>query len=347
MAETVTIAKIRPLTQIMLIIVSSCIIWAALYRRLERFVPHDPAPPIFNVTPETYNYFGGFPDEINVGLYISQFRKFNMVTDEFDFNGILWFEFNPDTISLETLEKFDFEKGEIKYKSNPDTQLVDGKLLVRYNIRVACNSQLDYASFPLDNHRIHLTLANHFVAPSTILFSSSEDQFIVNTKTKSFGWQQVNKNVATGFEKVEIDPYDNRKTSYYPVTIFTLDYVRYGIRYVLSIILPLLLLFYLSLFSFSWPGKQEGAGLSLTLGGVTATLGYRFVIENLSPKTGYFMLSDYIFFLFLVTNSLIFFIQVMESYTPRILTWAEKFSTLLFLHSLVIISCIYLFLFWD
>lgn len=336
-------AKVRPIIQVLLILISLSIIWLCLYKRLSEFTTRDPKPPIIHVTPETYKKFGGFPDNVKVGLYINQFREFNVVTNKFDFDGVIWFEFNPDIISLEILEKFIFDRGKIETKSDPKTQLVDGKLLVRYNIRVVFSSPLNYAAFPLDNHTIHLTLTNHFVSPSAILFDSSNREFIIKAKTESAGWTRVNQNVTTGFEKSEIDPDDDRKTHYNPIAIFSIDYARYGIRYVLSIMMPLLLIFYLTLFSFSW---GAAGGLSLAIGGVTATLGYRFVIENLSPKTGYFMLSDHIFFLFLTANAIAFFINLIDLYARK-LSWQEKYASFIGLHVIVICSCIYLFLFLD
>lgn len=335
-------AKIRPLIQVLLITFSACIIWYCLFKRLNTFNTQDPKPPIIEVTPETYNAFGGFPDTVQVGLYINQFRAFNMTNNEFDFDGIIWFEFNPDILSLATLEKFVFKGGEVISKSAPDTQIVNNKLLVRYHIRVKSTGQLNYADFPLDNHSLSFVVANYFVSPSTILFSSSVREFILKAPTASFGWERIDHRVSTGIEKTEIDTHNENKTSYYPIAVFTIDFIRYGIRYTLSIMLPLLLIFYLTLFSLSW-GKSGGIGMATA--GITATLGYRFVIENLSPKAGYFMLSDYIFFLFLTCNALIFLVNIIDQYA-RPLTLKEKFSALCTLHVFVI-ACIYLLLFWH
>jgi hypothetical protein len=336
-------AKIRPIMQVLFIVVSATIIWSLLSTRLNRYSIEDPEPPIFNVTPEIYKSFGGFPDTIQIGLYITQFRTFNIITGEFDFEGIIWFEFNPDILSLQTLEKFIFKNGDIVSKSSPDTQIVNDKLLVRYTIRVKCTSPLNYASFPIDNHTLQLVVANHFISPSTALFSSSAREFIIKAQTRSFGWERINRSVTTGIEKTEIDLYNEHKTSYFPIAIFAIDYARYGIRYTLSIMLPLLLIFYLTLFSLSW-GK--GGGLNMAIGGITATLGYRFVIENLSPKVGYFMLSDYIFFLFLTCNALTFLINIIDAYA-RPFNLKEKFASLIALHAVVIVACVYLFIFWQ
>ncbi len=332
--------KVHPWFQAALIILSTTVIWYFLQKRITTFVSKDPTPPIIHVTPETYTHFGGFPDTVKIGLYIDQFRQFSMVKNDFEFSGILWFEFNPDVLSLETLDKFVFEKGKIKYKSEPDTQLVDGKLLVRYNIRVNFNSALSYADFPVDNHSINLIIANHFLSPSTVLFSSSNREFVVKAKTKAAGWDRINKSVTTGFQKSELDPHDERKTIYYPVAMFTLDYLRYGIRYVLSIMLPLLMLFYLTLSSLSW---GDSTATSLAIGGITATIGYKFVIESLSPKAGYFMLSDYLFFLFLGANALVFFIILADKYATRF-SLTQKNIALVSLHFLVTTACVYLFI---
>lgn len=335
-------AKVRPAVQVALIILSACIIWYCLFRRLDTFTTKDPRPPIINVTPEIYNNFGGFPDTIEIGLYLNQFRTFNMINNEFDFDGILWFEFNPDILSLQTLERFVFKGGEIVSKSSPDAQIVDNKLLVRYNIRVKCTGQLNYADFPLDNHTLNLVVANYFISPSTALFSSSVKEFIIKAQTQSFGWERIDHRVSTGIEKTEIDTYSDFKTNYYPIALFSIDFARYGIRYTLSIMLPLLLIFYLSLFSLSW---SKGGGVGMATAGITATLGYRFVIENLSPKVGYFMMSDYIFFLFLTCNALIFLVNIIDAYA-RPLTLKEKIGALCILHIIILIASIYLFLFW-
>lgn len=330
---------IQPTTQIILIFLSICCISYAAYRKIHRFEINDPERPIIHVTPEIYTKLGATPEIITVGLRINQFKKFNIVSNEFDFTGIIWFEFNEYAINLETLEKFVFEEGKIEYRSSPDIQILDGRLLVRYNIRATVSSPFNYMSFPLNNHRLSIIVANYFVSPSSVIFQTSSPDFIVDENPKEYGWQSINKTVSAGFEKSELDPHDPKKTAFYPLAIFSIDYARYGIRYLLSIMLPLLLLFYLSLFSFSRP-KDE---LDLSIGGITGTLGYRFVIEGFSPNPGYFILADYIFFLFLGANAAIFILNMFDMYIP---TFGKKsrLISLIALHIVVAGTCSYLFL---
>jgi hypothetical protein len=68
------------------------------------------------------------------------------------------------------------------------------------------------------------------------------------------------------------------------------------------------MLYFISLFCFAFdPETHSGTIFSLASAGVTGLLSYRFVIENMTPKVGYFVLSDRLFVLFL-TASLIEFV---------------------------------------
>jgi hypothetical protein len=338
--ESNTATIVRPITQVICMFVSFAIIAYAAYTKISQLNIYDPEKPIIHITPEIYARLGATPEFINVGLRINQFKKFNMVASKFEFNGIIWFEFNQYAIDIETLGKFVFEEGTIDYKSSPDVHVTDDRMLVRYNISATVSCPFNYTYFPVDNHRLNIIVANYFVSPSTIIFQSTDPNFIVEQNPTEYGWQLFNKTVSAGFEKSELDPHDPKKTAFYPLAIFSLDYTQYGIRYLLSIMLPLLLLFYLSLFSFSRPSEEE---LDLSLGGITGILGYRFVIESFSPNPGYFILSDYLFFLFLGATATIFIFNMFDKYVPA-LGKRRKFNALIFIHAVVALTCAYLFL---
>lgn len=322
MVEELSIAERRtneripvpPYLQMILVGISVVVISFFLYQRLfNNFIHTDIKPPIEIITPAKVYEFGGFQGVIKVGLYLNQFEKFDIIKNDFVFTGIIWFEFNPDLISLETLQKFSFSSGEILSQSPPDTILIDGKILARYNIRVRFSSTLNYSDFPVDDHRIFITLVHQFVSPSDILFDSGEREFVIVPDLP--GWDRINHSVETGYRTSEIDPYDKRKTMYYPIALFSIDYSRYAARYVISILLPLLLIFYLLMFCFSLSAISS---ISLSTGGITGILAYKFVIDNLSPQTAGFMLSDYLFFLFLAASFLVFFINIIDIFTMRI-----------------------------
>ena len=66
------------------------------------------------------------------------------------------------------------------------------------------------------------------------------------------------------------------------------------------ILFPLIIFFFVSLFAFSVPDNLFSVRASLVTASLSATLSYRYVIQNLAPKVEYAMFSDYMFFMFLI-----------------------------------------------
>lgn len=341
MSEKKTV-QVSPVFQVILILLSSLIIAYATLNRLTRFVSRDEAPLIKSVTPKQLLQFGGFPGIVSIGLYISEFQKFDVIGNDFIFSGTIWFKFNPGIVSLGTIEKFNFERGEILSRSAADTELENDQIVAQYRIRIRFSSALNYQDFPFDDHRIFLILTHPFVSPDEILFESNQSQFIVQPKVKTAGWEFLDKSVQTGFNTAQLDPYNTTKTVYYPTAVFAMDYERYGIRYTLTLLLPLLIIFFLSAFSLSI--SEFGPKVSISSGGVTVILAYRFVIENMSPVVGYFMISDFIFFLTLGAAFLIWFINMVDVYVFTF-SHMQKCFLLTVAHLLVTSTTTYILLF--
>ena len=277
---------------------------------------------------------------VKVGLYIKDFTEFDMLSNTFVFSGILWFLFDPSIISLETLSKFSFEKGDIQSLSAPSTRIVQGKLLARYNVRVKFKTNLVYSLFPFESHTVYITLDNNFITPGEAVFDTSLNEFIVSPDIKIAGWHLYDTRANTGYSYARLEKHKSENDMYHPRVVFALTYDHSGMRQALTILLPLLLTFFMSIFSFTIdPSKNYTSILTLSVGAVTALLAYRFVIENLSPKVGYFMLSDYLFFLLLVGVFLVFLVNIGSIY------FRERYKKLLIvvLHLLLLVSFFYIF----
>ncbi|MFA6066502.1 MAG: hypothetical protein WC707_04975 [Candidatus Babeliaceae bacterium] len=334
---------VRPLFQLIMIVITGSILAVSLYRSSLYFTSTDPTPAISRLTPKILEGFAGNPSVVRTGIFISDFLTFDPVKNDFIFKGIVWFELDPAIISIDMLKKFTFERAEILERSEPYTRIINDKLFVRYDVKVRFKTQLQYSYFPFDDHRIFLQLVHGVVSPDEMIFESSSADFIVHFSTAALGWTAIDRHVVTGFIESDVDPYDPKKNVYHPSVLFSIDYQRNGIRYALTILLPLLLIFFVSLFIFSIDAfKYSTVAVSLAAGSVTALLAYRFVIENFSPAVGYFMLSDYIFFLFLFASSFVFFFSIILVKLTHLL----KKIIIMGLHTFVSGVCIYLFFFW-
>lgn len=330
---------IPPLFQIILICITSVILTLMLYHRLSIFKARDPMPKYHVINPKSFREFGSFANEMNVGLFIDEYENFNLSDNTFLFTGEIWFLFDPGIISLETLEKFSFAFGQILSRSEARTSLVNDKLFVRYNIRVQHSSTLDLTDFPLDNHHIFIQFQNQYISPSEILFVTNYRDFTAQSNSSIFGWDQRDLFLETGYQEDVLDPFDNKKTAFYPIVLFYIEYKRSSIQQIITIFLPLLLIFYVILFSFTI--RETSTSISLSAGSVTGILAYRFVIANISPKVGYFMLSDYLFFLFLAVSTFIFLMNISDIYYHKLRLFAKKIF-LICVHIFINIATAYL-----
>jgi hypothetical protein len=339
---------VRPQYQVIVFLITLTIVFLLGMRAVVRFNPMEQYPQLQEITPEKIREWGGEPVIVNVGLYITNWHEFDIVKNLFVFDGMIWFEFDPSLIALETIEKFSFEKGEILQKSEPSTKLINGNLFAEYKIRLRFTTTLSHQFFPLDDHRIYITLVNTYVSPSEVIFRSYKSDFAISPKIIIPEWRQIDYSVRTGYEESIMDKFDERKIIRYPVVEFLLDFSRIGIRLTLLIFLPLFLIFFVSTFWLSFDPKHTTIILALVTSAITSLIAYRFVIQGMSPEVGYFLLSDHIFTFFLALSCASFVLALLwinrGKATPFMLTL--RGIVFLAFHILFIAVWYYLLFLW-
>lgn len=326
--------------QIFCILISITILFWLVTRAVYTFVSFDERPEQLPLTPEKIKQFGQAPASVVVGLFIRNFPVFNPQKNEFDFDGTLSFEFDPSIVSLETLSKFSFERGIIEKKSDPKIRsLRADRLFAQYDIRVRFTSGLREDYFPFNGRSIFITLVNQYVSPGEIIFHTPLTTYHVSENLQTPGWQFYNHRVSTGYTISKIDALDNSKDSFHPQVVFQLDFKRAGIRHVLLIFLPIIVIFYALIASLGLdPKTLKTAIISLSIMSLTAILAYRFVIESLSPQVGYFMVADLIYFVILGATFVIFFVNLL---TDLISARIKELLTIL-IHATLLLTIMYL-----
>lgn len=325
--------------QIIAIMVSIACLFLVYQRRLSQFNAVDDIPQLQGYNPESLATFGDFYSPIVTGLVIEQYEVFDVSNNNFIIDGTLWFIVDPTVTDTQTLSKFHFEQGTLLSVAPPQTTVIDDKLLVQYRIRLQFFGSLVYTYFPLDEHRIALTLTNKVLTPQEALFVSESRYFSINASVKTFGWDIEDQYVLCGYKTYYLDNAKTRDTDRNedPYVEFVVDFKRASYRYVISIIFPMLTFFYLSLFAFS---MGDSSGFFMTTGSLTALVSFRFIIDRLSPSVGYFMLSDYLFFTFLAAIFTAFIFLVLDALSPGITLFFRK-VLLLLLHLAVVLLNIY------
>src|SRR3972149_9523301 len=199
---------VSPLYQVALIALNSMFLCSLFYYRANTFKAKDPAIPYHAIDPQSFRRFGGFANNIEVGLYISEFEEFNIIKNNFIFSGQIWFSFSPGTISIDTLQKFSFMRGDILYKSLPISYLIDDRIVVQYAVKVQLKNSLDLSDFPLDDHVLCIQLQHLYITPNELFFTTSLPNFI-HASPIVFGWNIVDKEVKTGYIELNLNQMDN------------------------------------------------------------------------------------------------------------------------------------------
>jgi hypothetical protein len=303
---------VLPQSQAIVMVIVALVAFTVAYRPYTRFISLEPEINVVPITPQKIKDWGGVPARVTVGLYINNFPTLDFVNNDFIFDGILWFEFDPALISLNTVSKFSFERGEILSMSEPYTQIIDNKFFARYTLRARFKSELVYKLFPFEGHRLDIVLINRTIQPSEMIFRTYASFFVISDAIKLPGWYIFDKSIKSGMVQSILDKYEVQKEVSYPLAVFSIDLHRAGTRNLFLILLPLFMLYFISLFCFAFnPETHSGTIFSLASAGVTGLLSYRFVIEGMTPKVGYFVLSDRLFVLFLAASLIEFVLAVI------------------------------------
>ncbi len=281
------------------------------------FVTSDIEPQKTIPQPQELYHFKETAHEVKVGFVIRNFEEFDIVKNSFIVSGYVWFEFDPTIVSLKTISNFNFEQATILSKSPPTIRINGDRIIATFDIRISARSGLQYNEFPFDDHRIYFVLSFENISPRELYFISSAREFIVSSDVSILGWKLRDTHVETSYLNNNLDALDAKKNITHPQVIFSLDYERLGIRYILLLILPLYLIFLLITLAYSLDDEYQSSIISLTSGGISAIVAYRFVIESFSPSVGYFMNSDYFFFLFLVASFVVFLSTIFKKHISR------------------------------
>lgn len=328
----------RPHVQIICMVFTSMLLFSTAIYRMHHCAPIDPSPSVQN------EHQDGYPIQTHIksGIFIRNFLEFDVLTNKFTADAYVWFEYDPKQIPAEAIDDFYFGKATIKNKSQPYTYTKDGKTFTGYNVQIHFQTNLNYRHFPIDNHRIYLTLNNASLPKYHAAFITAQSSFQVAETIYAYGWTYKDRSAKTGLQINTLDDVSQKKLINQRI-IFSLDFSNESFKRFILITLPLFILFFLSLFTLSLDArKQYETVVGIAAAMMTALVSYNFVIESASPKVAYFTLSDTFFNLFLVLNFLIFLFDAI------CIRWLMPYRGLLviFFHLLLIISWIILLFWW-
>ncbi len=256
--------------------------------RYHIFITHDPYPTLIE-NPQSEK-------KVIVGLHVAHFNDFDLPNNKFSLDGMLWFLFNPNEVSLDTIKKFDVFNGTILDKSDPVIIQHNDSHIAQFRIRTKFQTALNYRIFPLDDHRVNLIIDNRFL-PDDVVFNSTNKDITFADSTYLQGWKIVEASIRTGIQEVVLERDNKRYVNQQKEAIITFNCERTDPSIIIDLMLTLILMIFLAMLTFS---SEEDSVLIVSVG-IVAIIGYRSFMQSVSPpQVGYFMFADYMYLFALV-----------------------------------------------
>jgi hypothetical protein len=280
----------------------------------------DPQPSFSVISRKKQKELGPFSARVKTGLYVKNFSTFDVVNNEFVVDAVVWFEFNPAEVMIETIEKFSFLDGKIQYKSSPDIRLIEDRIFAKYEVVVVIKSNLRFHHFPFDSHRLPLIITNNYVTTSEMTLITGDASFVISPTVSLPSWSIDDTTTDYGYSTARLDQVDDKKQIAYPQALFLISFSNIGIKDALIIFIPILFSILLGLFLLLIPYGTLGSNeviLSLSTVAITALLAYRFVIQNMMPTVGYLTTTDSVYTFGLLVTFILFFFRVIGTVLLR------------------------------
>ena len=333
--------------QCFLLVVSSLIILYLFQAPLRDFNPVGRTSFVLPVTPGVTTSWGKEPARVKTGLMVYEFIKFEPTKNDFLMSGIIWFEFDPTKVKQETIDKFAFNKGDITQKSDPVIKKIsDTATYVQYHFRVQFSALFDYSLFPFDDHIVSLNLINDSIEATNMIYEVAPPDFTIPPYLFLSGWKIIKHEVKYGYNELTLSEKslaEKSKVTLQPKAVFSFHIKKEEVRLLILMLLPLLVLFYLSLFTLSMKDFTLGIDSIILL--VTAFMASAIVTQGMSPDVNYFMVIDYLTIFFLLTIFFTFFIdflgQSSQEYISTDMHEAIKGVSVIVLHIALIMMIYY------
>ncbi len=310
----------HPTYQLILMTFSLFFIFFSIKSRIKDFFSTDKVPTIV--------YEKNINKNIKTGFYVKNFLEFDIVANKFILDGVIWFR--SELGSENFLDKFSVGKGTLLYKSDPIIETFEDQKIYRYDVKIDFPANLTYKYFPLSDHVISFVVSNPILSAQGFNLECLAEDFKISPTLYVDGWHLSKEEVKSGTEKLPIFTKNTGNSR----LVFSLSFKQISKRTFVLILFPLLVGLLLAFLAFSVDILRFSSVLSLSTASISSIIGYRFVMESMSPKVSYFMFSDVFFLLILFFTCLSFFINIFyREQISNIIDWLVLFLYLSFVGS--------------
>ena len=317
------IETVNPTFQIICLFFTTIILLYGLYFAVHKYYSIDDIQVYQNFLIESHH------TPVNVEFNIQNFSKAEFSKGFARVEAFLTFSYDNTKITAEKIDDFIIKDARILEK----TKIISQKNEINqqedlWHVLFEQAFDLNYRLFPIDDHTLEFIIYN---SHPEVGFIVNKNSLIIEESREIHSWK-------TMFSQSVIH------TILYPITNkisncavqCSIAVNQVGYRGILSIFLPLFIILFVALFTLSLP---HIAGQNMIINLLLALNAFRIVLEKISPKTSYLLMSDVVFITVLITTFIVFVIHANPHYFSKI----TRYGIILLSH-ISIIAIFYIFL---
>lgn len=255
-----------------------------------------PPEPAGSTTADSVNSDGApsAPGQVKVGLYITQLYDLDIAKKSFNVAFWAWYLHTDSTYKpLETVELVNSKQSTTRYASVTD---VDGIHWSQAKYYATVAKDWDIRNYPFDRQALDIYLEDGNSDASTQALIADVSNSRINESVHIPGWtvegfsireQESIYNTSFG------DPRLTDGQSTYSRIVATITLKRNGLRILSSVFVGFFVAFFMSTLTYFLDFKHmAGARISLCAGGIFASAGNKFAVDNILVPGGDFTLAD-------------------------------------------------------
>ena len=262
------------------------------------------------------------PTTINIGIAVVDIDTIDGADQSFRANFVISMNWEDPRLAktTSTMRKLDLKEvwnpglqivnQQKLFKTFPDTVEISPEGTVNYKQRYwgTLSHPMNLREFPFDHHSLHINIVAAGWNSEDIKFVIVADRTGLGERLTVTDWNIVGWEVST--ESIII----GKGLPVFPGAIFEFEANRLVGFYLVKVLLPLVMIIFMSLIILFIDPAHVGPKFSIAITAMLTLIAYRFLLGNLLPKISYLTRMDYFLF---GSTFLVFAVLVETAITAR------------------------------
>jgi hypothetical protein len=282
-------------------------------------------------------------DTIRTGIYLKALYDFNSSAFSYDVDLWMWFKYSNDSlnplkgIEIANAKKYEYLEASIEKRS--------GIIWASQNCKASINQNWDLQHYPFDHQKLEVILEESQLDTRKVILIADKNKFEYNDQIDVKGWKIDSTRIKRGISHYKSDFGDPtlHGESHYSKVYYTIFLSRDSWALFFKLFTGCYVAFFVSFLVFFIKPIYVDPRFGLSIGGLFAAVGNKYVVDSNMPESIAFTLIDkihditFLYILLTIFLSLIS-LKIYDSANFKKQIKFDKIASLLIFLSYVIIN---------